>query len=384
VSDEASRTAPGSHRQAPAPPPAAEPSLTVVVPTYNERANVEPMYSRLCSALWEIPFEVIFVDDRSPDGTAEEIRAIARVDRRCRLITRSERRGLAGAALEGMLSAVAPVVAVIDGDLQHDETALPAMKAAIDAERADIVVTTRFSADTTTKNAPIGIRHRLSIGGGRLVRRLMKVQLTDPMSGYFMLRRSIVESVAPHINLDGFKILIDIVTTVPPETRFAEIPTTLRRRAGGQSKLDAKIILEFAALLLSRLTAGVLPLRFILFSFVGTIGLFVHLAATALALALGASFVTAQVIGTWVAMMSNFVLNNEVTHRHRKLRGRTQFVGLLFFYAVCTIGVIGNVGVATLLYQQQKPTWWLAALAGASIGTVWNYAVSATLVWRER
>ncbi len=356
--------------------------LTVVVPVYNERANVARLVSHLSAALVGIEYEVVFVDDFSPDGTAQAVRAAALEDPRCRLINRCAQRGLAGAALEGMLSAQAPLVAVIDADLQHDETLLPQMKAALDGGPADLAVATRYAAGGSSESLG-GLRHALSALGGQLVRRLFGIRLSDPLSGFFMVRRELVEKVALRLSPDGFKILADLVICAPRTARIVELPYRFGVREHGESKLDGKVALEFAALLLSKLTGGMLPVRFILFCVVGGLGIVVHLAAVWVLLQFGQAFMTAQLCATVVAMTSNFFLNNAFTHRDRRLRGPALLRGLVFFYLVCGFGVIANVGLASVLFQQQ-PLWWLAALAGALVGTVWNYAISATLVWRQR
>lgn len=361
---------------------AGAPELTIVVPVYREKANVAPLVARLAAALDPISYEVVFVDDASPDGTADAVRAAARTDPRCRLICRSGQRGLAGAALLGMLSAHAPLVAVIDGDLQHDETLLPRMKAALEREQADFAVATRY-AEGGSGDALHGARQTLSAYGGKLVRRLFGIRLTDPMSGFFMARRALVEAIAPSISHDGFKILADLVITAPRHAKIVELPYRFAVRAHGESKLDLRIALEFAALLASKLGGGLLPVRFILFCVVGGLGILVHLAAAWALLQLGQPFAVAQLAATLVAMTSNFFMNNAITHRDRRLRGARLLRGLAFFYLVCGFGVVANVGLASILFQQQ-PIWWVAALAGALVGTVWNYAISAVLVWRPR
>jgi len=356
--------------------------LTVVVPVYNESANIARLVSRLAVALVQIRYEVVFVDDFSPDGTAQAVRAAALTDPRCRLINRCGQRGLAGAALEGMLSAQAPLVAVIDADLQHDEKLLPQMKAALEAGPADLAVATRYAAGGSG-DAQSGPRQALSAFGGQLVRRLFGIRLSDPLSGFFMVRRELVERVAPRISPDGFKILADLVISAPRTARIVELPYRFGVREHGKSKLDIRVLLEFGALLASKLSGGMLPARFILFCVVGGLGIVVHLAVAWALLLLGQPFVAAQLFATLVAMTSNFFLNNAITHRDRRLRGATLLRGLVYFYLVCGFGVVANVGLASVLFQQQ-PLWWLAALAGALVGTVWNYAISATLVWRQR
>ncbi len=356
--------------------------LSVVVPVYNERANIPLLVSRLSTALAGISYEVVFVDDFSPDGTAEAVRVAAAGDARCRLINRCGQRGLSGAAVQGMLSAQAPLVAVIDADLQHDETLLPRMKAALESGPADLAVATRYAAGGSGESLG-GTRHALSAFGGQLVRRLFGIRLSDPLSGFFMVRRELVEKVARRLSPDGFKILADLVISAPRTTRIVELPYRFGVRQHGESKLDSRVALEFAALLASKLSGGMLPVRFILFCVVGGLGIVVHLAAAWALLLLGQPFVVAQLAATLVAMTSNFFLNNAITHRDRRLRGAALLRGLAFFYLVCGFGVVANVGLASVLFQQQ-PLWVLAALAGALVGTVWNYAISATLVWRAR
>lgn len=363
-------------------PPRSAPELTVVVPVYNERANIPRVVSRLSAALAGIAYEVVFVDDSSPDGTAEAVRIAARDDPRCRLINRCGQRGLSGAAIEGMLSAQAALVAVIDADLQHDETLLPPMKAALEAGPADLAVATRYAAGGSGESLG-GLRHALSSLGGQLVRRLFGIRLSDPLSGFFMVRRNLVEQVAPRLSPDGFKVLADLVISAPRTARIVELPYRFGVREHGESKLDGKVALEFAALLVSKLSGGILPLRFILFCVVGGLGIIVHLATAWALLQLQQAFVTAQLSATLIAMTSNFFLNNVITHRDRRLRGAALLRGLAFFYLICGFGVVANVGLANVLFQQ-RPNWWLAALAGALVGTVWNYAISATLVWRQR
>lgn len=357
------------------------PELTVVVPSYNERDNVARVVQRLSTVLGATPFEIIFVDDLSPDGTADEVRRIAGADPRVRLISRSSR-GLSGAALEGMLSASAPVVAVIDADLQHDEALLPGMKAVLEAQNAELVVASRYIQGGDGAGLEGG-RQLLSALGGKLVRALLGVHLADPLSGFFMARRALIERVARRVSPDGFKILLDIVTTAPAQTRIVEVPYRFRPRALGASKLDLKVAFEFAALVLAKLARGLLPLRFILFCMVGGLGLLVHLGVAWLVLQTGQSFLVAQAAATLVAMTSNFFLNNSITHRDKAVHGMRLLGGLAVFYAICGFGVIANVGLASLLFERQ-PTWWLAALAGALVGTVWNYAISAAFVWRTR
>jgi dolichol-phosphate mannosyltransferase len=375
-----------------APRPTGTPELSVVVPCYNERPNVAPMIAKLDAALTGIAWEVIYVDDNSPDGTTQEVRRIARADSRVRCIRRIGRRGLASAVIEGALSSSADYVAVIDGDLQHDETRLPAMLAALRSGNPQgnaqgnpqLVVASRHVEGGDTQGLGNKWRHVLSDGGIKLAQTFLPVRLNDPMSGFFMMPRPLFEELARNLNGQGFKILLDLVLSSPAPLRVLEIPARFRERLAGESKLDALVMMQFAGLLLDKVFGGLLPLRFFSFALVGVLGVIAHLFVLGLLrhfTHLG--FELEQTIATGVAMVFNFQLNNAITYRDQRLRGPRLWRGLLLFMVVCGFGAIANVGIAQVLYEQHT-AWTIAGAVGAMIGVVWNYAVSATLVWRAR
>jgi dolichol-phosphate mannosyltransferase len=359
------------------------PQLSVVVPTFNERDNVTVLYRRLEATLTGIPWEVVFVDDNSPDGTWEVVRGLARQDPRVRCIRRIGRRGLSGACIEGILASSAPYAAVIDADLQHDETQLPKMLGLLQSGEAELVVGSRYieggSADSFNKS-----RAGASQLATEVAKRVLKVEIADPMSGFFMIRRDKFEQLAPQLSTQGFKILLDIVATAEGKLRTIEVPFTFGSRQHGESKLDSMVALDFLGLVLAKLTHDVVSLRFLLFAMVGSIGLIVHLTTLFIALEIfNVPFPEAQAAGALVAMTSNFILNNFLTYRDQRLKGFAILGGLLLFYLVCSVGLFANVGVAFSVYDQE-PIWWLAGAAGALMGVVWNYAMSGLFVWRKR
>ncbi len=360
---------------------AAAPELTVVVPSYNERDNVPELARRLDHVLAGIAWEMIVVDDDSPDGTSAVVKALSRTDPRVRCIRRVGRRGLAGACIEGMLASSAPVVAVMDADLQHDETILPAMLAHI-REGRDLVVASRNIEGGSKTEGLTPVRQAISDLGRRLSAMILKAPISDPMSGFFMVKRELVEEVAPRLSTAGFKILADIAASVPRAPSVAEVPFVFRERIHGESKLDAKVALDYIGFVLNKLSGGLIPLRFIFFMLAGASGVIVHVAVLYAALRMGLGFEWSQTLATVVAMTSNFVVNNEVTFRDGRLRGGSFMLGLMLFYVVCSIGALGNVGVASWLYAGHAQ-WWIAGLAGALMGAVFNYAASSTFVWRR-
>src|SRR3979411_2967588 len=218
--------------------------LSVVVPTFNERDNVTTLLRRLETALTGVAWEVIFVDDNSPDGTWDVVRNLARSDPRVRCIRRINRRGLSGACIEGILASSAPCAAVIDADLQHDETQLPVMLALLQGGGFDLVVGSRYleggSADSFNRQ-----RAGASALATEVAKRVLRVEIADPMSGFFVIRRDRFEQLAPQLSTQGFKILLDIVATARGSLRIREIPYTFGSRLHGESKLDSMAGLGF-------------------------------------------------------------------------------------------------------------------------------------------
>jgi dolichol-phosphate mannosyltransferase len=362
---------------------AVRPRLTVIVPTYCEAPNIAPMIAALDAALAGIRWEVIFVDDDSPDGTIDVVRAVGAEDNRVRSLRRVGRRGLAGAVIEGMLASAADVVAVIDGDMQHDETLLPRMLADIEGGKADLVIGTRYAGAGQSTAGFSTVRQWLSTTATRLTNVLLRTKVSDPMSGFFMIRRDAVDKIAPKLSTGGFKLLLDILASAPTGLRIAEVPYTFKPRRVGASKLDGVVIADFLGLLLAKLTGNWISPRFFLFAFVGATGLVVHLAALRTVLiATNLPFNAAQFVAASVAMTTNFFLNNALTFRDRRLTGLAALKGLLTFYLVCSVGTLANVGVGELIYLRDA-SWWRAGIAGALMAAVFNYAVSSMLTWRR-
>jgi dolichol-phosphate mannosyltransferase len=362
----------------------SRPTLSVVVPTYREAANVPVLFERLKTTLAGLPWEMIVVDDDSPDGTADVAYAIARRDPRLRCIRRVNRLGLAGAVIEGWLASSADFVAVIDGDLQHDEAILPQMYAALVEGRGDLAIGTRI-ADPNATSGLSPARQKLSELGAWFFRQVAGVTVSDPMSGYFMLPRETVARLAPHLSPDGFKILVDVVLSSDGRLKTVEIPYVFRPRQAGESKLSPLVGIDFLGLVVHHATGGLLPIRFVLFASIGAIGLLVHLLVLSGLigwLGLG-DFASGQIVATIAAMASNFVLNNEITYRAYRYRGLGLIGGFALFALLCSVGAIANVNIASWLFQRES-VWWVAGLAGALVGVVWNYAASNTFVWRRR
>jgi len=368
------------------------PELAVIVPTFNERDNVVSLFDLVSKAMGDIPFEFIVVDDNSPDGTAAVVKELARRHANVRCIHRIGRRGLSSAVIEGISASAAPYFAVIDADHQHDERILPLMlDKALGGD--DIVVGTRYAkggqvGDGLSKTREAGSRLATQLSGlvtGRA--------LSDPMSGFFLMRQDVFDEIAPSLSNEGFKILLDIIVSAGrararrgKELRIGEVPYTFRPRNAGESKMSSIVVVQFLGLVLSKLTGGLLPPTFLLFGFVGGLGVLVNMAALGIAGRLlnvndTSAFAKAQVIATIVAMIFNFALNNELTYANKKLRGWRWLTGLVTFCAVCSIGAIASVSVGTWIYAFDK-SFWLAGIAGVLMSVVFNYSVTRVFTWR--
>jgi dolichol-phosphate mannosyltransferase len=357
--------------------------LSIIIPTLNERENIEPLLGLLAAALPGTEWEAIFVDDDSRDGTPEHVRAIARRNPRVRCLQRIGRRGLATACIEGVLSCASPYIAVMDADLQHDERLLPEMLKALESGAADLVIGSRYTAGGGIGNWNSS-RARMSGAATRLARMICRADIADPLSGFFMCRREVFEAALRRMSGQGFKVLLDLLASSPKPPRVREVPYSFRERQHGESKLDAMIAWEYGMLLADKLVGRFIPVRFALFGLIGGLGLVVHLATLWVALnAVGLGFAAAQAVATIVAMTSNFVLNNQFTYRDQRLRGFALLRGLVIFYLICGVGAVANVGVASYAFTSSH-TWWLAGVAGAVVGSVWNFAMSSVFTWRRR
>lgn len=334
-------------------------------------------------ALAGVTWEVVFVDDDSTDSTRDAVAALGHDDSRVRLLHRVGRRGLASAFIEGAQCSLAPYIAAIDGDLQHDETLLPRMLDVLRAGKADVAVGSRY-----VPGGDLGDWDRTRAGmsgvATRLAQALLRTPVADPMSGFFMLPRTVLLSALPNLSAVGFKILLDVLASLPRTPRVVELPFHFRTRTAGESKLDAGVLIDFLLLLADKVLGHVIPVRFVLFTAVGALGLVAHVLVLRTGLIAGLSFAVAQWIATSCAITGNFWLNNRFTFRDQRLKGPRLWRGFAIFAVVCSIGAEANLSIASFVMGAGHQAWWAAGLAGAAMSLVWNYAVGSTLTWQWR
>jgi len=356
--------------------------LTIVVPALNERENIRPLLERIEAAMAGMEWEVMFVDDDSTDGTADLIREISRQDPRVRAMQRIGRRGLSTACIEGMLASAAPYMAVMDADMQHDERVLPEMLRTLKDGNRDLVIGSR-----NLKPGGMGefAASRLSLSrlGAWLSNMVCGCEITDPMSGFFVVDRRFFMEVAHRLSGTGFKILVDLVASSKRPVRFVEVPYVFRARVHGTSKLDLSVAVEYLLLLADKMAGQWLPVRYVLFGIVGFTGVLLYLAFLWTGIhVLGLPFSNALVLAIGIVMVLNFFGNNQFTYRDRRLRGWRIWTGLASFCIACAIGALMNYRLTQELVALGIPAY-LAAFCGAVIGSVWNYGVTATFTWRR-
>jgi len=358
-----------------------EQELTVVVPTYNEVENILPLVDSLTKVLDGRQWEVLFVDDDSPDGTSKIIYEIAERNHRVKLIHRMGRRGLSSACIEGMQASSSPYIAVMDADLQHDESLLPKILDTLEGGDTDLVVGSRNLAAGSFGEMKT-IRRWLSKLATMVTKLALRVPLSDPMSGYFMLTRELFEKVENKVTGQGFKILLDICVNAPTDIRVKDLPYTMRDRRAGASKLSLLVVFEFISFVVHKYFGRILPLKMVKFFLVGGVGVVVHIVILALTYRmLEVSFTGAQFIATYTAMLSNYVLNNNYTFIEAKLSRAQWWYGLFKFIIVCSVGGLIGIAVGDFLYELSVH-WIIAGLATTLIAALWNYSVNSIFTWR--
>jgi dolichol-phosphate mannosyltransferase len=355
-------------------------SVSVVLPTFNERDNLSAVCCQIEKALEGWRWEIIVVDDDSPDGTWETARLMGSLDARIRCIRRLGRRGLATAVIEGISASNATYVAVMDADMQHDVTLLPRMLQALSAGDADLVVGSRYLEGTGVPGWTAG-RHWLSRLATMMTGRRVLERLSDPMSGFFAMPRVVFEAHVRRLSGLGFKVLLDFVHVAPLELKILELPYNFSARVAGASKMSSEVAWQFLLMLLDQRLGRFIPVRFLAYSSVGLLGVGVHyLLLLTFMEGLDLAFLPSQTLATLGTITFNYSLNNRWTYAGHSLRGWSWLRGLGSFTLVCGLGAACNVGIASYLFDHQTG-WPLAAAVGILVSAVWNFSVSARYTW---
>ena len=225
-------------------------------------------------------------------------------------------------------------------------------------------------------------RVALSNLGLRVSRLISRHDLSDPMSGFFLITREFLDEVVRRTTSVGFKILLDLVASSPRPVRFTEVPYRFRTRQHGESKLDLNVAVEYLYLVGDKLVGRWLPIRFVIYCLVGLAGLALHLGTLWIFYRrLHYTFETALIIAISVALLANYALNNVLTYRERRRKGFRFVTGFIFYAAACSVGNLSNYALTDFLVKSR--VWWpIASVGGLAVGSVWNFAASEIVTWR--
>ena len=363
----------------------SKPIVSIVIPTYNEKDNIPKILEKLNKVLNKIAHEIIFVDDNSPDGTSTEIKSRIQKSSKIRLIHRIGRKGLAGAVIEGVLAANSDLVAVMDCDLQHDETKLLDMVNLFSKNTSlDIVIGSRFTeTGEISEKAFSKMRELGSKATTFIIKKILNIESTDPLSGFFMVKKETFLKSSENLQTQGFKVLADFLATTGKKINIEEIGYQFKNRIAGESKMSFLTALELIGLIFSQIFKGRVSIRFILFCMVGLSGIFVQLFITGLAMILINQFPTSQTLGIIAAMTSNYFLNNIITFQERKLKSLDLFRGLISFYLICSLGAFTNIAIATYVFAFSS-NWLISSFIGAIFGAVWNFTLTSIFTWKSK
>lgn len=358
--------------------------LSVVVPSYNELKNIAILLKKLASLLHELQYEIIVVDDNSPDKTWDKVATLSKQDSRIRLLRRFDRRGLSSAILEGFSTARGKYICVLDADMQHDETKILDMIEEMDRLNAEIVVGSRKVAGGGVQGWTWQ-RRFMSWVGSCISRAVVSSKIKDPMSGFFMLRQDFFRRIVDLLNPRGFKLLMEIINAgnkLNPTIR--EVGYVFKDRQHGKSKLNSTVILDFFLSLYDIKLGAVVPFRVFMYCLVGLSGVFINMAALGF-------FVTvvkltensALLCAIFIAMLSNFVCNNLLTFRDYSFSLPSSFIsGFIKYLALCSFGALINYTVSMFFFQKLFWSIYLSNLIGIAIAMFWNYVMNSKYTWK--
>jgi dolichol-phosphate mannosyltransferase len=354
--------------------------ISIICPTLNEANNIHELYVQIKNIV-KYPWELIFVDDHSTDGTREEILTIARKDPRVRLIFRFNRKGLSSAVAEGILSSIHEACIIIDADLQHDIHNINTMVETANRLKSDLVISSRFKNKQAI--ALSSQRKKLSRLGNQMINLLLKHKLSDPLSGCFLIKKDRYLDIHPTLILSGFKILFDILSSSRANAlKINEVPIQFLKRHAGETKLRQSILLEFLSTYVIRSIEKFVPMVFIKFCIIGFIGVCLHFILLTVFLNTSQfGFIMSQLTTSYLVMINNFLLNNRFTFNQHRLYGGEIAIGLIKFIGFCSLGALISLGFAVFLKNH-----WLGPVTAGVLGTVagalWNFILNTIYTWK--
>lgn len=357
--------------------------ISVILPTFNESINVPIVVDRIAEVLAPLcRFEILVVDDNSPDGTWAVAEKLSLDRPWLRSVRRMHNKGLSPAVVDGFSIAKGNYLVVMDADLQHDEQALTKFFTAF-KQGAKLVVGSR-KVDGGGVQDWNAARKFVSWFATRLAHMVLPLQVTDPMSGFFGISRAVHEAITPQVNPKGFKILLEYLARTKASS-VQEVGYTFRGRQHGESKLSNDVIYDYLEALwgLSRFSE-LISWRFLNYALVGSVGLVVNvLSLWALNHFTRLAVSHSVMLAVEASILSNFFLNNSVTFRKHRFKGAARLLrGLLTFNAICVTGALINHALALSLRQNELSNIYFATMVGYGVATFWNYIVNSHVCWK--
>lgn len=387
-------TSPGSHET-------VVPAVSVITPTFNEADNVPILVDRIHRALGELPHEIVIADDDSPDRTWEVAERLAADDPSIVVMRRFHDPGLSASVLDGMSVARGETLAVIDADLQHDPSILPQMVDVVRRGDADVVVGSRSTSGGGYGDWSAG-RRVVSWIATLIARVLLRVPVSDPMSGYFVVARGTYERTAPHINPRGFKILLEFIGR-DRSLRVQEIGYEFSNRVHGETKLNRSVIRSYLLGVAELRVGRQINPTFVLYALVGMVGLAVNSLAFWAAERVGFPMVdtglndeidpiaTSFLFSVQLSILVLFVLNNQFTFWEHRYRGWAAVPAFAVYEVMSLVGTGVHVAVFTFLQESGFLLSFLGGstrvvhnLIGAVTALIMNWYLNTTYLWRRR
>lgn len=356
-------------------------NISIVIPTFNESQNITSLIDEIKSILDGINFEIIVVDDNSPDDTHKIIKDYILKNNSTNIscINRTWKKGLSSAVVEGIGLSNKDYICVMDGDGQHDPKNILHMLDVFNIEDIDLIIGSRFLENRFSKNLSKK-RNFLSEAGIKLCQFFLNKKVTDPLSGFFIVKRRDIEIFKTALYKDGFKILFDYLMLAKPE-KIYEIQINFRKRLHGASKLNLSTIFSLLGQVIENKTRSLIPGSFVIFSLVGLSGVFIHLSLLNIILLITNNFIYSNVIGVLGAMTSNYLLNNYFTFHNIHNTLASRLMGLIKYSVTNSVPIFANIGIASQLYLNNF-TLYFSVFSGLFAGLVLNYFFSRNIVFR--
>ena len=357
-------------------------SLSIIIPTFNESETITQLLAEIQNSLVMIDYEIIVVDDDSPDQTAEIIREFisSREINNIYCINRVWSKGLSSAVIEGVSLASKDLICVMDGDGQHDPMDVLKMLEQFNSDEIDLMIGSRFFEINHSAGLS-ATRNKLSNFGIQCCNFFLKSKLSDPLSGFFLIKRHLILNSRSALYKDGFKILLDLMM-MQPELMVSDRQINFRQRSGGESKLNLSTIFSLIGQIVENLTNGIISAGFLVFSMVGSFGVLLHLLLLSFLLSLEFTFISANISSTLVAMTSNYLLNNFLTFHNIHDTYQKKILGLIKYTLANSLSIFANIGIASQLFGNNFSAL-SSALVGIFAGLILNYFLSRNIVFKN-